>query len=66
MSRKNPQIRIRTNKKPLKSEEQPAKSKKKKNKRAEKTHGKNHHREKRVLDWGEGEDERLAKENREF
>ena len=49
MSRKNPQIRIRTNKKPLKSEEQPAKSKKKKKKkkRAEKTHYKNHHREKR-------------------
>ena len=47
MSRKSPQIKTGTNKKPLKSEEQPAKSKKKKKKRAEKTHCKNHHREKR-------------------
>ena len=65
MSRKNPQIRIRTNKKPLKSEEQPAKSKKKKKKSRKNPLQKPPQREER-RDWGEGEDERLAKENREF
>ena len=64
MSRKSPQIKTGTNKKPLKSEEQPAKSKKKKKSRKNPPQKPPQREERR--DWGEGEDERLAKENREF